>query len=122
VRTWVFGIALRVAKDHRRVAKRSPEPVEHAGERVGSRDCPEENAARLEAADLLGSIMQGMEDEQRAILVLVELEGLPVADAAAAMNLNPSTAYKRLRAAHQALEAAWVRHQARDRWRLKWET
>ncbi len=122
VRTWVFGIALRVAKDYRRLAERSSKLVDEGHEGLRSSDCPQESAARLEAAALLSSMLQAMDEEQRAILVLTELEELSLAEAAAAMNLNLSTAYKRLRAAHRTLEAAWIRHQARDRWRLEWET
>jgi RNA polymerase sigma-70 factor, ECF subfamily len=119
-RTWILGIALRVAKDYRRRRVRgmptNPEDVEI----LTSRDCPEDNAANRQVAELLSNILERLDDEHRAILVMVELEELSVADAASAIGIPTSTAYKRLHKAHRTFEQAYQRLMAGERWRSRW--
>ena len=71
-----------------------------------------------QAVEVLAELLETLDEEQRTLLVLVELEQLSVAEAATAMGSNLSTTYKRLKRAHRCFEAAWARRQARDQWRL----
>jgi DNA-directed RNA polymerase specialized sigma24 family protein len=48
-------------------------------------------------------------DQTRSLLVLVEVEGMTVGEAARALRMNENTAYSRFRAARPAFEAAVVR-------------
>lgn len=110
VRTWLFGIALRVAKDWTRRERRRPsEPLPHSltDER---RDAPFEGAVRSEAVSTLYKLLDELTPDQRAIFVLVELEEMNVPEAAAATGANVHTATSRLKAARQRFEAALRRH------------
>lgn len=118
--TWVFGITLRVARDHRRSAARratggSVDPDSLRGPDPG----PGELAEREQAVRLLHTILDELPDDRRAIFVLAELENVPMAEVAMTLGINVNTGYARLRAARQAFEAALARHRARDEWRMR---
>lgn len=117
VRTWLFGILLRVARDYRRARARQDAKVDAmAVEAVAdSTPTPADLLARREAARILEELLDQLDDDKRAILVLVELEQMSVADAAGALSLNVNTAHARLRAARQQLEAAVTRLRAREK-------
>jgi RNA polymerase sigma-70 factor (ECF subfamily) len=117
VKTWLFGIVLRVVHTHLRTARRRRVHVDDGAavsdiESVASNDGegPAEIAARREASRLLHRLLDELDDEKRAILILVELEQMSVPDAAEAMGMNLNTAYSRLRAARQAFQDAVTRH------------
>jgi len=115
VRTWLFGIALRVARDHRRsVARKSP---------VGSVDpetlrdrapTPSESFEKAEAVQILHALLDELDDDKREVFVMAELEQMTMPDVAATLGLNVNTAYARLRAARLAFEEALARHRARE--------
>jgi RNA polymerase sigma-70 factor (ECF subfamily) len=110
VRTWLFGIALRVAKDWTRKERRRPsEPLPQSlpDER---REAPFEVAARSEAVSLLYRILDELSPNQRAIFVLVELEEMSLPEAAAAISENIHTVTSRLKVARQKFEASLRRH------------
>jgi RNA polymerase sigma-70 factor (ECF subfamily) len=109
VRTWVYGIAVRVAKDYRRSEARHAQRVERLAEHLesdASPRTPADEAERREANRLLHAALARLDDEQRDVLVLVELEQLPVREAAAALGVRVRTCQRRLRAARAAFELA----------------
>jgi RNA polymerase sigma-70 factor, ECF subfamily len=117
IRTWLFGIVLRVAQTHLRTVRRRRVHVDELAaigeiESVATSDGegPAEVVARREASLLLHRLLDELDDEKRAILILVELEQMSVPDAAEAMSMNLNTAYSRLRAARQAFQDAVTRH------------
>ena len=117
VKTWLFGIVLRVAQTHLRSVRRRRVHVDDGAvpseiESVATSDSegPAEMVARREASALLHRLLDELDDEKRAILILVELEQMSVPDAAEAMSMNLNTAYSRLRAARQAFQDAVTRH------------
>ncbi len=101
-RGWIFGIARRVAADHRRLGKRrgtvaldpAREPVH-----VGSTDLE-----RAEASRLVQAALAELNAEQRDVLVLIDLEQLPAPEASAALGVGLNTVYSRLRLARAAFE------------------
>jgi RNA polymerase sigma-70 factor (ECF subfamily) len=118
LRTWLFGITLRIARDHRRSAARKQVGGAVDPDAVGTLSAgPSESAERAEAVRLLHALLDELDDDRREIFVMTELEQLPIPEVAQALGLNVNTAYARLRAARQAFEAALARHRARDRWR-----
>jgi len=110
LRTWVFGIVLRVAARHRRrargVAQREA-PVSRElidALTAPGHESPFERTLRQEASEFLREALAEMDDERRALLIMVDLEQTSVAEAAEALEVNINTAYSRLRAARRALE------------------
>jgi RNA polymerase sigma-70 factor (ECF subfamily) len=109
--TWIYGIVLRVAKDYRRAEARHARRIDGlaaTGAEPEARNAPDQEAERAEARRLIHEVLATLRDDQREILVLVELEQLSVREAALALGLHVRTCQRRLRAAHQALEAALV--------------
>lgn len=116
IKTWLFGIAMRVAKDHRRAAARR-RPAEPLRESMvdAPRGCPHEHAAKNEAVRLLHALLDALDDEKRAVFVMAELEQMSVPEIAETLDANLNTVYSRLRAARAAFDGAVERHRARDR-------
>lgn len=100
-RTWVYGIVLKVAADHRRSARRRERRhLAAATEPPPEGPPPADDAlAAQEARRLLHRVLESMEDDLRVAFVLVELEGLSVPEAAAVLELNRNTLASRLRVA-----------------------
>lgn len=108
LRTWIYGILLRVASDHTRRARRerarwSPEEVP---ELESSAESPDHLYQQREAALLLRLALAQLEDKEREMLVLIDLEERSVVEAAEALGINLNTAYSRLRRARQSFEKA----------------
>jgi RNA polymerase sigma-70 factor (ECF subfamily) len=114
VKTWIYGIVFRVAKDHRRARARHAARVERYAEVLASEPpqalLPEDEIQRREAGRLVQAILATLPDEERAVLVLVELEELSLREAAAAIGIHPSRCQRRLQAARRGFDAALSRH------------
>jgi RNA polymerase sigma-70 factor (ECF subfamily) len=114
IRTWLFGIAMRVASHSGRQARRRPTepltdtlPAEHE-----HGEAPFEQAARSEAVKALYALLATLSPAQRAVFVLVELEQMSVPEAAEAIGANLNTVTSRLRVARQNFAAALRRYRA----------
>jgi RNA polymerase sigma-70 factor, ECF subfamily len=126
VKTWLFGILLRVVRDHRRHTRRKaphsirPEaPTDPETLSAGSDQGPHERAAKTEAVRALHAILDELDDEKREVFILAELEQMTAPEMADALGANLNTIYSRLRAARQEFEQAVSRHRARDQWRYR---
>ena len=100
LRTWVYGICVRVASDYRKSARVRREVV--------SEDVPDapvsghdDVVALRQARALLDGILETLDDDKRAVFVLFEIEGLGMAEVAAAVGVPLQTAYTRLYAARK---------------------
>jgi RNA polymerase sigma-70 factor (ECF subfamily) len=118
LRTWLTKILVRVVGTHRRRHRRKgghdelPEEVRDERE-----DGPHEETARREAVRLLEQILDGLDEEQRTVFVLAELEQMPVPEIAEAVGANVNTVYSRLRLARREYERQVARIRAKDEWR-----
>jgi RNA polymerase sigma-70 factor (ECF subfamily) len=111
VRTWLFGISVRVASRYRRRERRQREKTTPLGEiaaEVADLD-------RVEARSLLCRLLDRLDADKRAVFVLHEVEELKVEEVAELLEIPLGTAYLRLRAARQELEEAAGRLARADR-------
>jgi len=118
LRTWIFGILRHTVRDLRRSQRRKPtEPLTHDPETHC--DGPHEAAARREGTLLLHEVLLSLDDDQREVFVLAELEQMSAPEIGLALEVNVNTVYSRLRAARQSFEAALKRLRSRDEWRIR---
>jgi RNA polymerase sigma-70 factor (ECF subfamily) len=130
MKTWLFGIALRVVRDHRRTLRRKPAQLggtaavetDMDGVNDASARGPLEHVTEREAARTLHALLDELDDDKRAVLVLAELEQMTVPEIAEAVETNVNTVYSRLRAARRELDAAVARYRIREeqkQWRSR---
>lgn len=113
VKTWLFGIALRVARGHRRRNHRKPtEPLPEG--MASEHPDPQVLSERSEALAVLDTILDQMDDDKREVFVMAELEQLTAPEIASVTDTNLNTVYSRLRAARKIFEDGVKRHRARD--------
>jgi len=110
LRTWIFGIVLRVASRQRERWRSSQRrftsvPGELLEVISANDQGPLDLLIERRAADLVYGVLGEMDEEKRSILVMVELEQMSVVEAADVLEIKVNTAYTRLRLARQALEA-----------------
>lgn len=115
VKTWLFGIALRVARSHRRRMARKgrvdPLPPDVLSEELD----PEAEVEKRKAAQFLDAFLESLDEDKRAVFVLAEIEQMTAPEIEQAIGVKLNTVYSRLRAARKAFEAAVKRHLARER-------
>ena len=100
-RTWLLGIALKVASDTRR--KQRPTEEISPELQVGGPG-PESLAASRQVSQRVELLLSRLEPERREVLLLVDLEGYSVPEVASATGVNLNTLYTRLRSARQQFE------------------
>lgn len=118
MRAWIFGILIRVVRDHRRSFRRKGArnvPFElatgHAADAAPA-PTPVEEAERAERTRQLERLLEELDEEKRTILILSELEEWTLREIAELYGSNTNTIYSRLRAAKRAFEQAYLRSQA----------
>ena len=120
LKTWLFGITLRVVRDHLRSARRKATCGDEELASVRDhRPGPSDHAERSEAVRLLHALLDELDDARREVFVMAELEQMTVPEIAEVLGLNVNTTYARLRLARQEVEQALARHRARDGWRFR---
>jgi|ERR1022692_3044076 RNA polymerase sigma-70 factor (ECF subfamily) len=107
LRTWIFGICMRVASDHRRSAPVRREIItDHIDlslSATGHDADPLVRAESRQAAAIAESILNQLPEEQRVTFVLFELEEMPAEEIATLMDAPVGTIRSRLRLAREAL-------------------
>ena len=112
IKTWLYGITRRVAKDYRRRAGRKEQglvPIEGLAIADSS---PHDDAARRQAAQTLETILSALDESKSEVFVLAEIEQMTVPEISEALSLNLNTTYSRLRVARSEFEKAVARHLA----------
>jgi RNA polymerase sigma-70 factor (ECF subfamily) len=105
-RAFLFATARGVASNARRSGVRNREDVSSdvLPATVDQAPDPEEAAARSEARAQLVRIMDGMDEDSRAVFLLFELEGLTMVEIAKVVDAPQGTVASRLRRAREHFE------------------
>jgi len=111
VETWLFGIVLRVAHNHRRAQRRRlawllPFRGRQVQEVPSPADGPAERFAQREAVAIFERALAKLDEDKRAIFLMIDVEQMTVPEAAVALGINLNTAYWRLRKARMAFRRA----------------
>lgn len=113
VRTWLYAIALRVARKYRERARREPASLETA--REGDPElsaAPEASGDREHESDrlvLARRALAALDDDKREIFVLARVEQMSAPEIANVLRIPLNTVYSRLRAARLAFDAEITR-------------
>jgi RNA polymerase sigma-70 factor (ECF subfamily) len=111
VRTWLFGVVLRVVRSRRRSdLRKSRVGGIGRGDDIDAvpsdDDGPHRRTERKQAVELLYRFLDGLEGAKREVFILAELEQMTAPEIAEALEINVNTVYSRLRAARSAFERA----------------
>ncbi len=104
LRPWLFGIAFRVAAGQKRRGSR--EVCGDVAEAQYLGQAPDDALAMSEARKLLLSALAFVPLERRAVLLMHEVDEVPMRDIAEQLEIPLFTAYSRLRKARKELDAA----------------
>jgi RNA polymerase sigma-70 factor (ECF subfamily) len=113
VRSWLYAICARVAKDHRRRIRRRREEVTDA---PPEQWCPPPQAAALanqQSLELGERLLLALPEKQRTVFMLYELEQMSMPEVALAVGCPVQTAYARLHKARERIFAEVARAERR---------
>lgn len=103
MRPWLFGFAYRVAADYHRLARHRVEVIGGPSD-PSSADVPaDERVAALEERELLHAALDALDLDRRAVLVMHDLDEVPMPLIAQQLGVPLDTAYSRLRLARKQL-------------------
>ncbi len=115
LRPWLFAFAVRFASDYRKLARNRHERMDDAA-LEGADDAavgPEDRIDQARARALVIAALDALDLEKRAVMVMHEIDGVPIPEVAAALGIPLNTAYSRLRLARGQFAEAVRRLQAR---------
>lgn len=100
-KAFLFGIALRVARDYRRRAQRKHSVSLDVEKEISHLSGPFERTAKAEAVRMLETFLATLDEDRAAVFVLSELEGMTAPEISQALGANQNTVYSRLRTARE---------------------
>ena len=102
IKTWLFGIALRIAAAYRRRAARSSRPL---CEPLENRTAYEDPRDQAEAQRLVRRALAMLDEERRTVFILADLERMSASEIAQTLGIPLGTVYTRVRLARRDFEA-----------------
>jgi RNA polymerase sigma-70 factor (ECF subfamily) len=105
VKPWLFGIAFRVASDHRRRAHNRLE-VSGAREVADVAPAADEQVAARQDRSLVARALERLDPDKRAVFVMHEIDGCSMPEIAQVVSAPLNTLYSRLRLARAEFAAA----------------
>lgn len=115
LRPWLFGIAVRVLADFRRVGRNARETVIETPERVDTAPSPHEVLELAEARAMLMNALDRLDLDRRAVFVMHEIDEVGVPEIAQALGIPLNTAYSRLRLARADIAVFIDKLRAKER-------
>ncbi len=118
LRTWLYAIALRIARKYRERLRREPASLETTGPsqpELVSADSGEQAALSNERLALARAVLETLSDDQREVFVLARVEQMSAPEIAEVVGIPLNTVYSRLRAARMAFEAEVARRKVSTR-------
>lgn len=115
VRTWLYGIAVRVALSFRRKCARRREDLEAEAEEEPVAASQLESALQRQTLRLIERALSDMDADKREVFALYELEGMTMAEVARTLGVPENTALYRLYGARDEIRSALRRHEQRGR-------
>ncbi len=113
MRAWLFSISRQVSSHYHRGVKRTQQRERGLVVSVTAPDL-EEIVARREAERLVDSFLEELDEPQRMVFYLSDIEGLTAPEIAAALSVNLNTVYGRLRKARQRFERSIELHREQE--------
>lgn len=110
-KAWLFRLSDSIARNVRRSAKRTHNAPLESVVLVDPGSSPFDRAAQSEKIQLLQALLEQLDEGQREVFVLAELEQLAQVEIAAALGVHVNTVANRLNAARSSLERLLRRHQ-----------
>jgi RNA polymerase sigma-70 factor (ECF subfamily) len=117
LRPWLFSLTLGIATNYRRLARHRLQLMAEPPEVTDLARRADETLEQNEQAMLVHAALQDVGLEQRAVLVLHELDGCPIPEVATTLGLSLNTAYSRLRLGREAFRSAFRRLASKKGWR-----
>ena len=108
VKSWIYGICLKVAASHRRKRRPGETPLEDPALGASAPGLDEELERRRARAVLLTALAQ-LDADKRDVFVLYEFEELSMPEVAEAIGCPLTTAYSRLHAARKQVRGVFAR-------------
>ena len=103
IRPWLFTISRQVASHYHRGNKRTE--MRHQGLVLDTSGTDVEEAlARREAEDVVRSFLDELDEPQRIVFCLSDIEGMTAPEIAEAVGVNLNTVYARIRLARKRFE------------------
>jgi RNA polymerase sigma-70 factor (ECF subfamily) len=113
LRTWLFAIAMRVAQSRRRDQQREVHHLQRYESVAPSQS--EDPWTRRDVRVTLHALLDTLEEDQRVVFIMIELESMTAPEIAAVLDLKVPTVYSRLRLAREAMRRAVARYLARSK-------
>ncbi|MFZ6177645.1 sigma-70 family RNA polymerase sigma factor [Nannocystis pusilla] len=110
LKTWIFGVARRVAARHRRTEARRLR--RHARLAAAAATDPafadDDELARREARRRLAEFLDGLDDDRRAVFVLHLYEEMSAPEIAQTLGVNVNTVYSRIRLVREQFDRTFA--------------
>ena len=104
VRTWLFVIAYHAASNYRRLARHHREVLGSESEPAAADPNVEQLVAAREQSERLIQMLDQIDLDKRAVLVMHDMDGIAMPEIAASLSIPLNTAYSRLRLARGELQ------------------
>jgi RNA polymerase sigma-70 factor (ECF subfamily) len=111
VRSWLWGIARRVASMHVRTKSRAQRKLQAMPD-ASAPNGPVERVELREDAEFVRAVLASMPRAQCEVFVLTEIEAMSGPQIAETLGLELNTVYSRLRAARERFRAAIAKREA----------